>query len=177
MKAIFFSVVYRLAKSRLANRLHSIFENAKGARLASTFKSCGQNVSVYMPVCIADPENVEVGNNVGISPFVQMWGGGGIKIGDGVMIGSHTAITSESHDYNQESMHGTLLRKRVVIEDNVWIGAHSIIMPGITIRKGAVIGAGSVVTKDVEPNAIMIGAPARLLKYRDGRGALDNKKP
>jgi acetyltransferase-like isoleucine patch superfamily enzyme len=73
-------------------------------------------------------------------------------------------------------MQRSLLQNKVIIENNVWIGAHCVIMPGVIIRSGAVIGAGSIVTKDVEPNAIMIGAPARLLKYRNIRDAVDNSK-
>ena len=162
MKPILRSVAYALAK-----RAAIVVQNAQRNSLLKSLKSCGRDVSVYIPVRIDGAENVEVGDNVSFGPFVHMWGGGGIKIGNGVMIGSHTAITSLTHDYNEEHMNKTLVRKPVVIEDNVWIGAHSIIMPGITIRKGAVIGAGSVVTKDVESDAIVIGAPAKLLKFRD----------
>ena len=129
-----------------------------------------------MPVCIDGAENVEVGNNVGIAPFVHMWGGGGIKIGDGVMIGAHTAITSQGHDHTKECLYGTLTQNPVVIEDGAMIGTHCIILPGVTIGKGAVVGAGSVITANVKPQTIVvtgrnwqewprpIGAAAKLLK-------------
>lgn len=52
------------------------------------------------------------------------------------------------------------------IDDDVWIGTRAIIMPGVTIGKGAIIGAGAVVTKDVPPYAIVVGAPAKIIKYR-----------
>jgi maltose O-acetyltransferase len=171
MKASFRSIAYSLA-----NRLLVIVQNAQRTRLISSFKSCGQNVSVYMPVCIDGAENVEVGNNVGIAPFVHMWGGGGIKIGDGVMIGAHTAITSQGHDHTKECMYGTLTQNPVVIEDGAMIGTHCIILPGVTIGKGAVVGAGSVITANVKPQTIVvtgrnwqewprpIGAAAKLLK-------------
>src|SRR5260370_16853396 len=99
MKASFRSIVYSLA-----NRLLVIVQNAQRTRLISSFKSCGQNVSVYMPVCIDGAENVEVGNNVGIAPFVHMWGGGGIKIGDGLIILPHTPITSHRHDHTKKCL-------------------------------------------------------------------------
>ena len=171
MKAFFRSIVYSLA-----NRLAVIFQNSQRAHLISSFKSCGQNVSLYMPVCIDGAENVEVGNNVGIAPFVHMWGGGGIKIGNGVMIGAHTAITSQGHDHTKEVMYGTLTQNPVVIEDGAMIGTHCIILPGVTIGKGAVVGAGSVITMNVEPHTIVstgrkreewprpVGAAAKLLK-------------
>lgn len=120
-----------------------------------------------MPICIQGADNVILGDDVAISSFVHMWGDGGIRIGNRVMIASHTAITTLTHDYREERMQGTLLRKEVVIEDDVWIGAHCTIMPGIRIGKGAVVGAGSVVTRNVEPYAIVIGSPARVWKYRD----------
>lgn len=60
-----------------------------------------------------------------------------------------------------------IIAKPVIIKDDVWIGSNAVIMPGITIGKGAVIGAGAVVTKDVPPNAIVMGIPAKLVKYRE----------
>lgn len=171
MNAIFLRPAYLLA-----NRLHVISENAQRDRLLRSLKARGQNISIYMPVCIAGSGNVELGNDVSIAPFVHMWGGGGIQIGNGVMIASHTAIISQTHDYSAEFMHKTLLQERIVIGDHVWIGAHSVIMPGVTIGEGAVIGAGAVVTKDVAPNAIMAGVPARLLKYRDRSSPSSNQQ-
>ncbi len=64
----------------------------------------------------------------------------------------------------------TIIKKPVVIEDDVWIGAHSVILAGATVGSGAVIGAGSIVTKNVESNAIVTGVSARFFKYRDMGG-------
>lgn len=58
---------------------------------------------------------------------------------------------------------------KVVLEDDVWIGYRAIILPGVTIHKGAVVGAGAVVTKDVEPFAVVGGVPAKVIKYRNAR--------
>ena len=82
------------------------------------------------------------------------------------MIGSHTAISSVTHDYTQEIMITTIVKKPVVIGDDVWLGTHVLIMPGVTIGKGAVIGAGAVVTMDVPSGVIVAGVPARLVKAR-----------
>uniref|UniRef100_UPI0030DD37B1 acyltransferase n=1 Tax=Calothrix sp. NIES-2098 TaxID=1954171 RepID=UPI0030DD37B1 len=131
------------------------------------FKSYGEGCHFYVPFCINDAGNLEIGNQVTVGTYVHMWCHGGIKIGDRVMIGSHTAITSVTHDYEQENMRRTGVTKKVVIEDDVWIGTHSVILPGITIGKGAVIGANSVVTKDVEPYSIVFGSPAKHYKFRD----------
>jgi acetyltransferase-like isoleucine patch superfamily enzyme len=134
--------------------------------LRNRLKSCGENCGFYLPFVITVPECVELGNNVSIAPYVHMWSDAGIKIGDDVMIASHTAITTLTHDYTQEKMRNTIVSKPVVIEDEVWIGAHAVILPGVTIGKGAVIGAGSIVTRDVEPYSIVVGSPARHQKYR-----------
>lgn len=131
------------------------------------FKSCGEGCHLYVPLYISNPGNLEVGKYVSVGTYVHMWCQGGIKIGDRVLIGSHTAITSVTHDYQQEDMRYNTIWKTVVIEDDVWIGTHSVILPGVTIGRGAVIGANSVVTKDVEPYSIVFGSPAKHYKYRE----------
>jgi acetyltransferase-like isoleucine patch superfamily enzyme len=135
--------------------------------LLKQLNSYGEGCHFYWPFYISDPGNLEIGNHVSIGTYVHMWCHGGIKIGDRVMIGSHTAITSVTHDYEQENMRPTSVRKKVIIEDDVWIGTHSVILPGVAVGKGAVIGANSVVTKDVEPYSIVFGSPARHYKFRD----------
>lgn len=127
-------------------------------------KSCGQRVYFQPALHIEMPENVEVGDKVSLGAFVHIWGGGGVRIGNGVMIGSHAVITSLTHDYNVLEMRDTLVGKPVVIEDHAWLGAHSVILPGITIGRGAVVGAGAVVTKDVPPRTIVAGAPAKVIR-------------
>jgi acetyltransferase-like isoleucine patch superfamily enzyme len=84
------------------------------------------------------------------------------------MIASHVSINTITHDYNKEVIRfAPNIYKPVIIEDDVWIGSSAIIMPGIRIGQGAVIGAGSVITKDVPSRAIIIGNPGRVLKMRN----------
>jgi len=83
------------------------------------------------------------------------------------MVGAHTSISSLTHDYIAEDMYNSLVAKPVVIEDNVWVGSNCVIMPGIRIGTGAVVGAGSVVTKNVDTNSIVYGVPAQHVKYRN----------
>lgn len=95
---------------------------------------------------------------------------GGVKIGRYFHTGRGLTIFSSNHSYDndryipydQESV-----MKPVVIEDFVWCGAQVVILPGVTVGEGAVVGAGSVVVKDVPPYAVVGGNPARILKYRD----------
>lgn len=160
------SLARRVVQSKMMRSIIQLMDDNKLNNLIGQFKKCGANVTIFMPVIIQNPENVEIGNQVSIAPFVHMWGLGGIKIGDRVMIASHCALTSLSHDYGQEFMNTTQTQGEINIEDDVWIGAHSVVLPGVTIGRGAVIGAGSIVTHDIAPYTIAFGMPARRYKKR-----------
>jgi acetyltransferase-like isoleucine patch superfamily enzyme len=92
-----------------------------------------------------------------------------IKIGDCVDIGPRTLIVSGTHEIDMIGVHsaGLGLSKDILIEDGVWIGAHATIMPGVTIGKKAVVGAGSVVNRDIPPYVIAVGNPCRAIKRWD----------
>lgn len=141
-------------------------EDGSVTRLKKRLHRCGRNVVIYPPVVIAGPEAVDIGDDTSIAPFVHIWGGGRVMIGSRCMIGSHVAISSLTHDHGQEDMSQTMVTKPVIIKDGVWVGAHAVILPGVTLGQGAVIGAGSVVTRDVEAYAIVSGVPARLQTHR-----------
>ena len=94
-----------------------------------------------------------------------------LKVGKDVMIGPDVIIVGENHRYDRLDipmhMQGYTTYPPVRIDDDVWIGARVIILPGVNIGRGAVIGAGSVVTQDVPCFAVCAGNPARVLKYRN----------
>jgi len=94
-----------------------------------------------------------------------MVGGGYLSVGQHVDIAQETIIWTESHDPNNE-FHATVDR-HVKIEDHVWIGCRAMIMPGVTLHQGCVVGAGSIVTKDVSKKTIVAGIPARKISERD----------
>jgi acetyltransferase-like isoleucine patch superfamily enzyme len=123
-------------------------------------------LEVFSPIFVSDPSKVELGNGVSLNAFIHMWSGGGISIGNRVMIASHSILTTETHDTSAESMRKTKIFGKITIEDDVWIGAGATILPGIVIGKGAVVGAGAVVTKDVPPGVIVAGVPAKQLRNR-----------
>src|ERR1017187_5516080 len=125
--------------------------------LKSSLKQCGQNVKFYLPIAIEGAFGVSIGNNVAIAPFLHIWGQGGVSIGNNTIIASHVAISSLTHDPDAIQVDKTLISKSIVIGNNVWIGSHAVIMPGIKIGDGAVIGSGSIVTKDVPENALIMG--------------------
>ena len=91
-------------------------------------------------------------------------------IGDHVLLAPNVAILASSHIFSDKStpivFQGDTAIDPVIIEDDVWVGRNVIIMPGIHIGKGAIIGAGAVVTKNIPPDAIAGGVPAKILKYR-----------
>ena len=112
---------------------------------------------------------IVIGNNVGISGST-INATKSIKIGNNVLIGSGCIITdTDSHPINWQDRVNNLNEKTesspIVIEDNVFIGARSIILKGVTIGKNSVIGAGSVVTKSIPENCIAGGNPAKVIKY------------
>jgi len=88
-----------------------------------------------------------------------------IEIGNHVALGPEVCLFSAGHNYHCLELPDTAAS--IVIGDNAWVGGRSIILPGITIGEGAVVGAGSVVTKDVEPFSIVCGNPAKKVKMRE----------
>lgn len=132
------------------------------------FKSFGKGSTITMPTIIEGKKNVEIGENTAIGAFVHIWGNGGVKIGNRVLIASHTSIVTVTHDPSKHPIKkAEAIFQPISIEDDVWIGSHAVIMPGITIGQGAIVGAGTVVTKDVPPFSVFFGVPGKLNKYRN----------
>lgn len=115
-----------------------------------------------------DQGGIVLGDRVEINNFSIVNGTGGVSIGRDTLIGPGVRIISYQHQYDA----GTLIREQrsiarpIQIGCDVWIGANAVVLAGVTIADGAVIGAGSVVTKDVPAGAVVVGVPARVVKYR-----------
>jgi acetyltransferase-like isoleucine patch superfamily enzyme len=113
---------------------------------------------------------IEIGHSSFINSFTVLYGHGGLKIGNGCLIGPQVTIVPVNYGFQdrkipfREQMPSL---KGIEISDDVWIGAGATILDGCTIGKGAVIGAGAVVTKSVEPYAIVAGIPARQISSRE----------
>ncbi len=132
------------------------------------FKKCTGNFKVHKGVNFGSGINIEIGNNSSLNRDV--WIGNDTVIGDDVMMGPEVIILSGSHNFDNISIpmtkQGAPDRSPVVVGDDVWIGTRSIILPGIKIGSHSIIGAGSIVTKNVPEWAIVAGNPAKIIRYR-----------
>jgi acetyltransferase-like isoleucine patch superfamily enzyme len=113
-----------------------------------------------MPVVIYAPEQLELGDQIDIGEFTHIRANGGVRIGSRVLIASHVVIASRAHPVTVPR-YGVVEDAPIVIEDDVWIGAGAIVLPGVTVGYGAIIGAGAVVTRSVEPRTVVGGVPAK----------------
>lgn len=114
------------------------------------------------------------GSKIGYGVYMDEKYPNSIHIGNDVWIAARVVILAHKRDmseyyYGDNSMQYPYFRKDVHIEDFVHIGANSVILPGITLCKGAIVGSGSVVTKDVAPYTVVAGNPARVLKVIEKR--------
>ena len=121
----------------------------------------GEGAMVMPPLKGVCFDRVHIGKNVMIMPECLMMSRGGITIEDHAMIAANVQLISNNHDLHDRQL---LICKPVHIGRNAWIGAGATILPGVTVGENAVVAAGAVVTKDVAPNTIVGGNPAKLIK-------------
>ncbi len=114
-------------------------------------------------------KNITVGQDVFINSGCRFQDQGGIAIGDGAFIGHNVVLATLNHAIDP-ARRSTTLPAPIAIGKNVWIGAHATVLPGVTIGDGAIVAAGAVVTRDVLPNVIVGGVPAKIIKEIDASG-------
>ncbi len=170
IKKILFS--YKIYKYSKNNKIQKNCTIGKKVTLNNCIFSEHSRVAEYASV-----HNTEVGSYSALGRYSKIVH---TKIGKYCAISWDTTINAISHPYNHLTISafpyvprvGNFVKKRkqtykeVIIKNDVWIGANSVIMPGVTIGNGAIIGAGAVVTKDVPDYAIVVGVPAKIVKYR-----------
>ncbi|MBQ9311643.1 MAG: galactoside O-acetyltransferase [Bacteroidales bacterium] len=122
----------------------------------------GENSRIMPPITVVRAKNVKIGKNVVIMNNCLMMSAGGITIEDNVLVAANCQIISNNHDLAE---HQIITCKPVHLKKNCWVGAGASILPGVTIGENSVIGAGSVVTKDVPDNCIAVGSPAKVIKH------------
>lgn len=124
------------------------------------------------------PEKITLGDNVHLGKNTEIDAAGFVDIGTGVIFAPDVCVYSRSHNFKDEGLGALPFDNRfklakVVIKDYVWVGRRVIILPGVTIGKAAVIGAGTVVSKDVPDYGVAVGNPAKVIKYRDRKTVED----
>ena len=133
-------------------------------------KQVGKNCKISPTAFFKFPERIEIGDNVFINHLCSVWAspGGSIKIGNDVLFGPGVCVIASNHGIAA----GRLIREQegrdapIVIGSDVWIGANTVIAAGVTIGDGCVIGACAIVTKDLPPNSICVGVPAKPIGLR-----------
>ena len=124
----------------------------------------GKNVALYHGFEIRDPKKLIISENTIIGFKSVLDARCGLFIGKNVNFSSEVMIWTLQHEYNSSDFSSS--GGKVIIEDYVWISARAIILPGITVGKGAVVAAGAVVTKDVPPYTMVGGIPAKVIGKR-----------
>lgn len=157
------SIIFLLPRHKIFNLIKSNYLRIQGCIV-------GNDVTYYPGIKFSPGMNMKIGNHVDFAWGVIVTTKGGVDIGDRVLIGYRTQILSANHVIPESK--GRIFgaghdSKKVVIDKDVWIGANCIILPGVFVGEGAIIAAGSVVTKDVAPFTFVAGIPARIIKTRD----------
>lgn len=144
------------SKYNTPEKIRELFSKLTESEIDETF-------GLFPPFYTDCGKNIKIGKNVFINACCRFQDQGGIEIGDGSLIGHNTTIATLNHDFNPAKRQN-LTPRPVKIGKNVWIGSDCTILPGVEIGNGAIVGAGSVVTKSVPSNTIAVGNPARVIK-------------
>ena len=127
----------------------------------------GLNNKFQRNIYFGDGNNVVIGNNCQINDNIRL---DNVKIGNNVMIARDTVFIGKSHNFDDFNTpmneQGFVELKQTVVENDVWIGLRAIIMPGVEIKSGSIIAAGTVLTKSTVKNGIYAGIPGKLIRIR-----------
>lgn len=129
------------------------------------YMAFGKRVAVFGDFTVINPRKVSIGNNCAINHDVFILGSSGIEIGDNVVLSARCMIIDAGLDTSNfaNTHERKYIDAPVAIGSGVWVGAGAIILPGVTIGEKSIVGAGSVVTRDVPPRSIVAGNPARVI--------------
>ena len=163
-------------RAHLANYTYNRADPMEGDRqspvLKSLFASLGEDVFIETPFRCAYGVNLHVGDGVYMNTGCVILDCAKVEIGAGTLLGPAVQIYTAIHplDPAERAAHIETARP-VILGKNVWIGGAAVILPGVTIGDNAVVGAGSVVTKDVAANTVVAGNPAKVIREIDAEKA------
>lgn len=126
-------------------------------------KPVGEGFCLFPPFYTDYGQNITIGKNVFLNTSCHFQDQGGITIGDGTLIGHNVVLATLNHNEDPERRSETIPAP-ITIGKNVWIGANATVTPGVTIGDGAIVAAGAVVTRDVPPDTVVGGVPAKVLR-------------
>jgi len=147
-------------------RLHKGCELDAG--LGKITVGAGSNICRYAILQALEGE-ITLGRDCLIGDFCNLYGQGGLRLGNDVQVSSGCRIVPKTNifkDRGSRIIEQGYERRGICIEDDVWLGVNCVVLDGVTIGKGAVIGAGAVVTKSVPPFSVAVGVPARVIGER-----------
>jgi acetyltransferase-like isoleucine patch superfamily enzyme len=140
-----------------ADQIRALFGQLIGRKVDESFL-------LIPPFDTAGGDEFRVGRNVFVNQNCTLYDLGGLDIADEVMIGPNVSIITASHPLEPSQRRAATIGKPIVIERNVWIAAGATIVGGLTIGENSVVAAGSVVPRDVPPNTLVGGNPARVIR-------------
>jgi maltose O-acetyltransferase len=146
-------------------------------KLVSIFaQECGQNVIIKQNAYLGSAIGLKLGDYAQIGANARI--GPEVTIGRDVLMGPDVVLMTTAHAFEECDipirLQGALPIRPITVEDDVWIGTRVVVLPGVTIGKGAVIGANSLVTKNIPPYTIWGGVPARFIRNRGERTQRDS---
>jgi len=149
---------------KIIHRLSYKLFNLKALYYSYLFKECGDNFKIWGNCHIKNPDKIKIGNNVSLNDGCYLNGLGEIEIGNNVAISANAIIVSTQLDPNTLRKKTLHINKKIIIKNNIQVGAGAIILSGVEINSNVIIGAGAVVTKDIDGNCIVVGNPAKVLR-------------
>ncbi len=144
-----------------ANEIRALFSELIGKKVDESFL-------LIPPFYATGGDEIRVGRNVFVNQNCTFYDLGGLDIADDVMIGPNVSIITSGHPLEPSQRRTSTIGRPIVIEKNVWIAAGATIVGGVTVGQNSVVAAGSVVTKDVPPNSLVGGNPAKVIRSIDG---------